>query len=522
MCNDFYCRLIALTGTLIAMHPHNSNCGNGNVHINPVFNRFTIIRACSPQPLYNSSPSLVLRRSETYSARPLECNEKENSFRNFIKEKFNELRNEIFRDSLKASGLETATLTSGDIKFHPKNQILSPSRDISSPSVNDQVPFHAVFSKGWFFHSSCDTTCTRNLPFDVQSCCFINESCLPENTLNMNQLKKNVLDFYKTKILSNKSNNSLVSVSKHKLVRKSGDRSKENSAFKSPISKRKYSNALVMCTRRKLIRKSKLAGVSLSPSSKSEKLLKNVQRHDIIKRHSIVRVNSAENSLKTVTKRKRLNSSRLSNSSPVIVLTKRKLIRKSLPTQEPSSPLVSISRHKLNRKIKSNNEIQESSMPEKLISINPNKLVRSSLLGRNIRSRNETFFAKSVLYHVIKYRRRTHRGSGYVLLTRNKLIKKAKVKNTVWKKNKTTENSPVQRSNKLFVSLGNNKLIRKSLFTKNNQVNLDKRIVPSSSPIKNKFFTRWLNARSRRIQHFTNHMTRMNLKYINDRTLSRR
>lgn len=518
------------------MHPNSSNYCNHKVHVNPVFSYLAHKYAYSSETATNRHSSQI-NYNHPYALKRFENKKSINPFNDFIKEKFYELSTVMYRDSVNRA----ATSNQEPALPHPKQnskykwENKKPALVCDTSSENESVPFHSVFSKGWFFHNSCDTKCISNPSLDVQSCCFINEQYLPQNTLNMPDLKKRVLDFYKKKISTN-SNHSLVSISKHKMIKKIDGPVKENITLKP--SRRKSLSAPVLCTRSKLIRKSKPVAISMS-LVKSEKLMKNLNKNFIIKRHSLVRINnSAEDIVKAVHKRRRLSSSR-SNSS-VVMLTKRKLIRKSTPTvqtvppfvsvskhrlrrnvNENLLPLVSISKHKLSRVAVQNKAVEKSPEAEKLISINPNKLIRSSLLPKiATKSKNQTFFSNSVLYHVIRHRRQIHRGSGYVLLTRNKLIKKAKFRNKIWRRNKSEETSPKNRFDKMFVSLGNNKLIRKSLFAKTNKNDPEKKSNPILSPTKNALFARMLNSPSRRIQRFTNHMTRTKLRYTSGRNIT--
>ncbi|XP_065216641.1 uncharacterized protein ZC3H3 isoform X2 [Planococcus citri] len=501
------------------MYSNNPSLCNHKVHVNPLFSYHAHKSAYSSEATVNHDSSQPPNNSTPFASVRLGYNNQvDNSFNNFIKEKFYELSAVMYRDSVNKATAPSQQVASEQpkptSKYKWENQ--KSTNVCDTPSANDSVPFHSVFSKGWFFHNSCDTTCISSSPLDIQSCCFINDRYLPQNTLNVPDLKKRVLDFYKKKTAASSNNHSLISISKHKLIKKTGVVPlKENVTSKSPSQKRRSSNVPVLCTRSKLIRKNKPVAISMSLVNK-EKLMKNLSKNFIIKRHSLVRINqgAAEDVVKTVHKRKRLNSSRASSTSSVVVLTKRKLIRKSTPTIQTVSPLVSISKHKLRRRkvdenllplvsiskhklsrvVVQNREPQKTPPEaERLISINPNKLIRSSLLPKVTKSKNQAFFSNSVLYNVIRHRRRIHRGSGYVLLTRNKLIKRAKFKNKIWRRHKSEDGLPKNCFNKMFVSLGNNKLIRKSLFAKNNKTDAES---------------------------FTNHLTRTKLRYASERNTS--
>lgn len=357
------------------------------------------------------------------------------------------------------------------------------------------IPFNSVISKGWFSKNVCDLRCVVDVPFDLQSCCFIREQFIPENTLNISKLMKEVnKDFHKAE-KTDVENNSFVALSKHKLIRKQVHSVPKTLELKTDFP-------VMLNTRRKLIRKSKLNTNERNISISSAEL----QIPDL----TDAKQNSTVFSELINKKKHVFPSTHLQQNSSFIVLTDRKLVRKpKMSIMSDSSGI----RRKINKSV-------TFESPEKLISLNRNKLVRLSLLRKNSRSSKVAGFChtNSVLYQMIQYRRKPYHSSSYALLTRNKLIKRMKFKQRVIepftkeiKPLKTVVSTP-----KTFVSVGSNKLIRKSLFSKSNKTDAQRKTSQILSHVPKLKLNHVLNSPSKRIQLFTNHLSRMKLKYVSE------
>lgn len=357
------------------------------------------------------------------------------------------------------------------------------------------IPFNSVISKGWFSKNVCDLRCVIDVPFDLQSCCFIGEQFIPENTLNISKLMKEVSKDFRKAEKIDVENNSYVALSKHKLIRKQVHSVPKTLELKTDFP-------VMLNTRRKLIRKSKLnTNEPNIPTSSAE-----LQIPDLTDAKQSSTVFS-----ELINKKKRVSpSTHLQQNSSFIVLTDRKLVRK--PRMAIMSDSTGI-RKKINKSV-------TFESPEKLISLNRNKLVRLSLLRKNPRSSKIAGFCptNSVLYQMIQYRRKPYHSSSYTLLTRNKLIKRMKFKQRVIEPFAKEIKPPkrVVSTPKTFVSVGNNKLIRKSLFSKCNKTDAQRKTSQILSQVPKLKLNRVLNSPSKRIQLFTNHLSRMKLKYVSE------
>ncbi len=369
------------------------------------------------------------------------------------------------------------------------------ARQNTANHFGSEVPFFSVLSKGWLSDPPCDTGCVKR-SFNLQSCCFIADKYLPTNTLNLARL--GAATNIKTTTVDYK--NSFVKLSEHKLIRKL-DR-----VDRKPL-KTVVDPSIVLCTKRKLIRERKSSANDKNtalPTAKSDFTLSVVRKENLE-----TKSNSMRRSLFTIRKKR---------TTPLVVLTKRKLVRlreqkneATRPEDTPKPATLQLLDDWLKR--------PSLKLPSRLIRVGRNKLIRSTLLRKTKQFKtNQSSPSSSVLSRMIQYRRLPCSRSSYVLLTRNKLIKKSKFKNRTWKKNSEIARSKVEskkrRSSKTFVSLGSNKLIRKSLFKKTNKISSQKNIAHITSPVRNKFLIRMLNSRRRRVQRFTNHWSRVNLRYV--------
>lgn len=417
----------------------------------------------------------------------------------------------------KNSGTTVSPITLGDsTRWYNKSDGERMPRSICANEVieNDtinhyrsSIPFNSVVTKGWFCRKVCGIRCVNEMPLDLQSCCFISERFVPENTLDMKKLLKTDAENLRSNVEKNdiENRNSFVALSKHKLIRKE---------FRSTpkIQEPKTNCPLVLNTRRKLIRKSK--------SNPTEPDIPIPSAELVIPVNIDSKQSNAAAMLPDLSPKKKptCSSSHLQHRSSFVVLTKRKLVRRQAA---PSHSDVTVTRKKSSKSI-------TVELPGKLISVNRNKLIRSSLLRKTVKpSRSiNSHPANSVLYHMIQHRRRPYPGSSYALLTRNKLIRRVMFKHKVWKKQTGLPNKEIRpatkimRSPKTFVSVGNNKLIRKSLFTKCNKTEGQKTAGQLASPFQKMMLARVLNSPCKRIQRFTNHLSRMNLKYVSERGTS--
>lgn len=338
-----------------------------------------------------------------------------------------------------------------------------PTESVLFSHYRSSIPFLSTLSKGWFSRESCNVACTKSSSFDLRSCCFIDNKFLPKNTINENLLtnKNTNTTPKKFKATNMENRNPFVKLSQHKLVRKQ-DRSN---------NPKKTDSSLVLSTQRKLIRKVETIPNENQPVHLSAQILETKPSERIHLRPS-----------HQVTEEKK--ETKKASPSSLVVLTRRKLVRKSNPSI--------------------------TNVPNKLISINRNKLINSCLL------RNNTNLAGSVLHQIIKQRRRPYAGSSYVLFTRNKLIRRAKYRQKLWQKQSIDEsrNTTKTPSNlKTFVSVGKNKLIRKSLLSKRNKTTTSKTVEKPAPFFRKAILARVLKSPSKRIQRFTNHLSRINLKY---------
>lgn len=353
--------------------------------------------------------------------------------------------------------------------------------NIAKNHFRSSIPFHSHLSKGWFTVPPCSISCIDSPSFDLQLCCFISKRFLPTNTLSLNSFQGAISSKVDSKKANIENTPSFLKLTKHQLIRKPQPELPKNNS------------SVVLCTKRKLIRESALPlktqdQISL-PSSDSK-------QPNLPGSKSSVSESSLNDISSHLSKKKRL-------TLPLVVLTDRKLIRETETNVCDGVKKPSI-----------------ATSPTKLIRVNHNKLIRSSLLQKFAKKslQNHVKPAKSVLSQMIQYRRRPYPGSSYVLLTRNKLVRRVKYKNELW--NKDTDNStpkPVRKKShslpQVFVNVGKNKLIRKSLFTKTNKVS-PKNSVSSIIPLKNKLLTRMLDSPGRRVQSFTNHLSRRKLKSL--------
>lgn len=348
--------------------------------------------------------------------------------------------------------------------------------NIAKNHFRSSIPFHSHLSKGWFSVPPCNISCVNESLFDLRLCCFISKRFLPPNTLSLNSFQVAVPSTKVEKKADIENTPSFLKLSKHKLIRKP---QQPELPTKDP--------AVVLCTKRKLIRES-------APSPKIQKQLA-VPSSEVQQSLSSESTNSTEST-----------SAGQSSTLPqkaLVVLTDRKLVRETGSNicdciKKPSTAISS----------------------SRLIRVNRNKLIRSSLLQKFTRRSVPNYAkpAQSVLSRMIQYRRRPYPGSSYVLLTRNKLVRRVRFKNRVWQKNSDSSTPQLvpkksQVMPKVFVAVGKNKLIRKSLFTKTNKV-APKTSASCVSPLKNKLLTLMMNSPGRRVQRFTNHLSRRKLKYL--------
>lgn len=352
--------------------------------------------------------------------------------------------------------------------------------NIAKNHYRSSIPFHSLLSKGWFSAAPCSTSCIHSPSFDLQSCCFISKRFLPGNTLSLNSFQGAVPSKVESKKADIENTPSFLKLTKHQLIRKPQPELPKNAS------------SVVLCTKRKLIRES-------TPSLKIQDQIglpsRDIKPNLPESKNSINEL-STDNINSPLSKKKRL-------TLPLVVLTDRKLIREreTSACDCPEKPSAATS-------------------PTKLIRVNRNKLIRSSLLQKFTKKSliNYVKPVRSVLSQMIQYRRRPYPGTSYVLLTRNKLVRRVRYKNEVWKKNadnsaSKTATKKILALPKVFVSVGKNKLIRKSLFTKTNKVS-PKNSVSSILPLKNKMLTQMLNSPGKRVQRFTNHLYRRKLKYL--------
>lgn len=354
--------------------------------------------------------------------------------------------------------------------------------NIAKNHYRSSIPFHSLLSKGWFSAPPCSISCIHSPSFDLQSCCFISKRFLPSNTLSLNSFLGAVPSKVESKKAEIENTPSFLKLTKHQLIRKPQPELPKNTS------------SVVICTKRKLVREP--ASSLKIPDQKSQS------------RETKPNLPESKNSVNELTTNSKCSPPKKKRpTQPLVVLTDRKLIRETETTAcdslENSSTATS---------------------PTKLIRVNRNKLIRSSLLQKFTKKSlpNHVKPARSVLSQMIQYRRRPYPGTSFVLLTRNKLVRRVRYKNDVWQKNADEGAAkPVAkkiRALPVFVSVGKNKLIRKSLFTKTNRVS-PKNVSPKNSvssilPLKNKMLTRMLDSPGKRVQSFTNHMSRRKLQYL--------
>lgn len=477
-----------------------------NVHINPIFH-YIPDKAVNINSLAENIFRNSYRKTSSNSiiVKP--------SLANFIKENHQELtvkrEHEASRLIAKLENSVTLPVTNCDIS-------------IMENHFPPLIPFYKVLSKGWFSHAACTTDCVNKVPLDLQLCCFISEKYLPTNTINIDQLKKCVKSKTETSepSLNNKAGSSkgespsFFTISKHKLVRK------RKPSLPAPATTE--GSPLVFCSRRKLIRKSKPTS-EMSSYPPALRMLKNKENHRVKITPNVV--------IRNVGTRKRLRS-------PMVILTKRKLIRQN-GVAEKNENVAILTKRKLVRKnctVQNNRNVtisatKPSSGPvpvteksakiehfEKLISVSRNKLIRSTLLRKNNKHSkvNKQPCSQSVLTELIKQRRRPCAGTSYVLLTRNKLIRKVKVADKEFKKQAPNRNPETSRllNKKLFVAMGRNKLMRKSLFAKNNSKTDKPKKKSQTGPLTNRIPMKLTKLPVKSVQRLTNHLVRRNLKLV--------